>query len=91
MLSCLRPFTLSAFHISHYFIQVLHLTVRSRHHNNGTIHVRCTSNHVLNVISVARAVYMGIMAVFCLVLDVRRRDGDTALSFFRRLVNGAII
>ena len=85
-----------AFHIVslsvlHYFIQVLHLTVRSRHHNNGTIHVRCTSNHVLNVISVARAVYMGVMAVFCLILDVRRRDGDTTLSFFRRLVNGAII
>jgi hypothetical protein len=86
-----EAFHIVSLNILHYFTQVLHLTVRSRHHNNGTIHVRRTSNHVLNVISVARAVYMGIMAVFCLVLDVRRRDGDTTLSFFRRLVNGAII
>ena len=38
-----------------------------------------------------RAVDVGVVAVISLVLDVGRRNGDTALALFGSLVNGAIL
>ena len=69
----------------------LHLTVRSGNDNDGAVHVCCTRNHVLDVISVTGAVNVGIMSVIGGVLDVGGGDGDTTLSLFRSLVDGAIL
>lgn len=68
-----------------------HLTVGSGDDNDGTVHGSSTSNHVLDVIGVTRAVDVSIVAVVGLVLDVGGGDGDTALAFLGGLVNGGVV
>ena len=69
----------------------IHLTIGSSNDDDGTIHVGGTSNHVLNVIGVARAVDVGIVAALGLELDVGSGDGDTTLALLRSLVNGGVV
>ena len=64
-----------------------HRAVGSRNDQDGTVHLGCAGDHVLDVVGVAWAVDVGIVAVGRLVLDVRGRDRDTALTLFRRLVD----
>ena len=66
------------------------MPVGSRHDNDGAIHVRGTSNHVLNIIGVAGTVDVGVVTGAGSVLDVGRGDGNTTLSLFRSLVNSTI-
>ena len=68
-----------------------HLTVAGGNDNDGTIHGGGTSNHVLDVIGVTRAVDVGVMPVVGGVLDVCGGDGDTTLALLRSLVDGAIV
>ena len=64
-----------------------HRTVGSGYNEDGSIHLSGTCNHVLNVVSVAWAVYVGIVALLCLVLYVSGVDGDTTLLLFRSIVD----
>ena len=64
-----------------------HRTVSGGDNKDSTIHLSSTSNHVLNVVSVAWAVYVGIVTVSGLVLDVGRVDGDTTLLLLRGVVD----
>ena len=64
-----------------------HRTVGSGYNEDGSIHLSGTSNHVLNVVSVAWAVYVSIVALLCLVLYVSGVDGDTTLLLFRSIVD----
>lgn len=68
-----------------------HLTVGGSDDDDGTVHVRGTCNHVLDVIGVTGAVDVGIVAVVGLVLDMGGGDGDTTLALLRRLVDGAVL
>ena len=68
-----------------------HLTVGSGNDDDGTVHVGRTSDHVLDVIGVTRTVNVGVMPVVGRVLDVCGGNGDTTLSLFRGLVDGAIV
>lgn len=68
-----------------------HLSVGGGDNNNSTIHVGSASNHVLDIIGVARAVDVGIVTVLSSVLDMRGRNGNTTLALLRSLVNGAIL
>ena len=68
-----------------------HLTVRSGDDDDGTVHGSSTSNHVLDVIGVTRAVDVGVVPVVGGVLDVCGGDGDTTLALLRSLVDGAIV
>jgi hypothetical protein len=61
-----------------------HLSVAGGNDNDGTVHGSSTSDHVLDVIGVTRAVDGG-------VLDVCGGDGDTTLALLRSLVDGAIV
>ena len=53
----------------------------------GAVHLGCAGDHVLDVVGVAGAVDVGVVAVGRLVLDVRGVDGDAARFFFGRVVN----
>src|SRR6056297_1238302 len=64
-----------------------HRTVRSTHHQNRTVHLRRTRDHVLHVVSVTRAVHVRVVALLALVLHVRRGNRDTTCLLLRRIVD----
>src|SRR3954467_5829837 len=51
------------------------------------VHLRGTRDHVLDVVSVTRAVDVRVVTRLRLVLDVRDRDRDATLALLRRLVD----
>src|SRR5271166_4979278 len=52
-----------------------HWTVRRGDHQDRAVHLGGASDHVLDVVSVARAVDVGVMPLIALVLHVRDGDG----------------
>ncbi len=64
-----------------------HRTVCCRNDEDRAVHLSGTRDHVLHIIRVSRAVDVCVVAVRGRVLDVRSRDGDTALFFFRGFVD----
>ena len=54
---------------------------------NGAVHLGSTGDHVLDVVRVARAVDVGVVAVLGLVLNVRDSDRNTALALLGSLVD----
>ena len=64
-----------------------HRTVRRRHHQDRSVHLRRARDHVLDVVRMPRAVDVRVVAVRRLVLHVRHRDRDPPLPLFRRVVN----
>src|SRR5690606_6973898 len=51
------------------------------------VHLRRTSDHVLHIVSVARAVYVGVVTGRRIVLNVRGRDGNTTRTLFRCVID----
>ncbi len=68
-----------------------HGAVGGRHNQDGSVHLRGARNHVLDIVGVAGAVDMRVVALVGLVLHVGRVDGDAARTLFRGLVNIGII
>ncbi len=64
-----------------------HRAVGGRYHQNGAVHLGRAGDHVLDVVGVAGAVDVGVMAIGGLVLDVRGVDGDAACFLFGRRIN----
>ena len=61
---------------------------------DGAVHLRGAGDHVLDVVGVARAVDVGVVARVGLVLDVGDGDGDAALALLGRVVDrveGAVL
>ena len=55
-----------------------HRAVRRRDHEDRAVHLGGARDHVFDVVRVARAVDVGVVAVLRLVLDVGGRDRDAA-------------
>ena len=84
-----------------------HGAVGSSDDQDSAVHLGSTGDHVLDIVGVARAVDVGIVAaldlavlaglvvvaltVEGLVLNVSGVDGDTTLALFRSLIDGAVI
>ena len=67
-----------------------HLTITGGDDNNRAVQGGGAGDHVLDVIGVAWAVDVGVVAFGGLVLDVGGGDGDAALALFGGFVNGII-
>jgi hypothetical protein len=68
-----------------------HGAVGGGNYQNRTVHLSGTGDHVLNIVGVSGAVYVGVVPVFGLVLHVGSVDGDTALALFGSLVDHLVI
>ena len=64
-----------------------HNTIGSSYYKDSSIHLCSTGDHVLNIVSVARAVNVSIVSLFCLVLNVSGVDGDSSFSLFRSFID----
>ena len=64
-----------------------HRAVRGGNDQDRAIHLRRASDHVFDVVRVARAVDVGIMALVGFIFHVSNIDRNAALSFFRRFVD----
>ena len=65
-----------------------HGPVGGGHHEDGAVHLGGPGDHVLDVVGVAGAVDVGVVAGVGLVLDVGDGDGDAALALLGRVVDG---
>lgn len=68
-----------------------HLPVRGRDHDDGPVHAGRTRDHVFDIVGVAWAVDVGVVAGRGLIFDVRGRDGDTAFALLWGFVDGTIV
>ena len=64
-----------------------HGAVGGGHDQDSAVHLGGTGDHVLDIVGVTGAVDVSVVTVVRLVLDVRDRDGDTALTLFGCLVD----
>src|SRR5699024_2367200 len=68
------------------FARLRHGAVGGGNHQNGTVHLRRTRNHVLDVVGVPGAVNMSVVALIGFVFHVRGGNGDAARLLFRGVV-----
>src|SRR6266568_2450132 len=71
----------------HVLAGLRHRAVVRRDHQDRAVHLGGAGDHVLDVVSVTRAVHVRVVALLGLVLDVRDRDRDPALLLFLRVVD----
>ncbi|MCY1551795.1 hypothetical protein D9M68_881510 [compost metagenome] len=64
-----------------------HRAVGSGANQDRAIHLRSTGDHVLHIVSVARAVYVCVVTDRGIVFNVGGVDGDTTCFFFRSVVD----
>ena len=64
-----------------------HNTISCSYNQDSAVHLSCTSDHVLNVVSMSRAVNVCVMSLLGLVFNVSGRNGDTTFSFFGSLID----
>ena len=65
-----------------------HGAVGGRHDQDRAVHLGGARDHVLDVVGVARAVDVRVVALVGLVLDVRGGDRDAALALLGSVVDG---
>ncbi len=69
------------------FTCLRHWTVISGNHKNCTVHLGSTCNHILDIVSVTRAVNVCIVTCRSLIFNVSSVNGNTPFLFFRCIIN----
>ncbi|SAS53375.1 Uncharacterised protein [Klebsiella pneumoniae] len=64
-----------------------HRAVSRSNNQDRAVHLRSTGDHVFNIVGVARAVYVRVVASRGVIFNVRGVDGDTTSFFFRRVID----
>ena len=64
-----------------------HGAIGSGNNQNGSVHLSCPGDHVLHVVGVARAVNVGIVALFSFIFHVGRVNGDAPFPLFGSVVD----
>ena len=73
------------------FFSLSHRTVSCSDNKDSTIHLSSTCDHVLDIVSMARAVNVSIVTLVSFILNVSCVDCDTTFSFFRSLIDICIV
>lgn len=73
------------------FSRLRHRTVGGRDNKNTAVHASGTSNHVLDIIGVTRAVDMAVVPCLALIFNRRCVDSDTSRFLLRSLINIRVI
>ncbi len=68
-----------------------HGAVGSGDNEDRAVHLSSAGDHVLDIVSVARAVNVSIVTLLGLVLNVCGVDGDAALALFGSLIDGRVV
>ncbi|KFM83854.1 hypothetical protein DJ90_5583 [Paenibacillus macerans] len=69
------------------FASLRHWAVSCGYNQDRAVHLSCAGDHVFNIVGVPWAVNVCIVAVRSFILNVCRRDCDTAFAFFRSFVD----
>ncbi len=64
------------------FSSLGHGAIGSRYHQDSSVHLSCSGNHILDVIGMSRTIDMGIVSLFGLIFGMKDRDSNTSLLFF---------
>src|SRR3989339_200105 len=64
-----------------------HQTISGGHHDDSTIHLSGTGDHVFDVVSVTRSINVSIVTLGCFVLIVRKSNSNTALAFLGSVID----
>ncbi|VGO76683.1 hypothetical protein SB00001_00337 [Klebsiella variicola] len=64
-----------------------HRAVSRSNNQDRAVHLRSTGDHVFNIVGVARAVYVRVVASRGVIFNVRGVDGDTTSFFFRCVID----
>src|SRR6476469_6866032 len=64
-----------------------HRPIRRRHHQDSSVHLSSTSDHVLHIVSVPWTVYVSIVPSFSFILNVGGVNRDTPCFFFRSSID----
>ena len=64
-----------------------HRAISGVHNEDSAVHLRRTGDHVLNIVSVAWAVDVGVVAGSRFIFDVCGRNRDAALALFWCLID----
>src|SRR5690606_24019608 len=69
------------------FTGLRHWAVSRTTYQDRAVHLCSTGDHVFNIVSVTRAVYVCVVTVRRFVFYVGGRNGDTTLTLFRSIVD----
>ncbi|EQA53464.1 hypothetical protein LEP1GSC052_2876 [Leptospira kmetyi serovar Malaysia str. Bejo-Iso9] len=64
-----------------------HWSIRCGNNEDSRVHLSRTGDHVFNIVSVTRTIYVCVVTVSSFIFLVRSSDGDSTSFFFRSVIN----